>query len=262
MSLKEYLQHYIVWQDTLAFFGIALLGLIVSLVVILLFVKLISMSVAREYRKVAFSKRIENAVQRFYEMIFSGASILSFLAVYYLIDRFLDIPSYREFWDRYKDFLLLLMICLSIIVNNFMDRIIMPLKKISREERASVRIVGMIYVMLIFTYIKFIYENDNYDRFIMYFLGLMIGRFVYFDVSFREVVNTLKTALKQLPLMVLGLGYTAFMCYVGFGSKYLLISNGVLVSTFIAHIFMIAAIFLIYHSRVMCLFSRKADINR
>ena len=119
----------------------------------------------------------------------------------------------------------------------------------------------MLYVILIFFYIKFIYENNNYDGFIMYFLGLMIGRFIYFDASFRDGIRTMLEALKNLPLLILGLAYTGFMAYTGFTSDYLLIGNGVLVSTFIAHIFMIVAIFVIHHSHFMSIFVRKPQVN-
>ena len=115
----------------------------------------------------------------------------------------------------------------------------------------------MLYVILIFLYIKFIYENNNYDGFIMYFLGLMIGRFIYFDASFRDGIKTMLEALKNLPLLILGLAYTGFMAYTGFTSDYLLVGNGVLVSTFIAHVFMIVAIFIIHHSHFMSIFARK-----
>jgi hypothetical protein len=91
----------------------------------------------------------------------------------------------------------------------------------------------------------------------MYFLGLMIGRFIYFDASFREGISTILESLKNFPLLILGLAYTGFMAYTGFTSDYLLVSNGVLVSTFIAHIFMIVAIFIVHHSHFMSIFIRK-----
>ena len=212
----------------------------------------------RSERRQFYYEHANNTIQRFYEMVFSGASILSFLAIYYIIDRFSPGGSaFREFWDKYKDFLLLFLILLSIVVNNILDRLLIPLHKMRSSERGSIRILGMVYVILIFMYIKFIYENDNYDGFIMYFLGLMIGRFIYFDVSFRETVKTFLDALSNFPLLILGLAYTAFMAYTGFTSDYLLVGNGVLVSTFIAHIYMIVAIFIIHHSHFMSIFIRK-----
>ncbi len=257
MSFEEYWAHYTDVKMMLMFLALALAFSVICVFYILMIVSVEARFVERSERRNFYYERAHNFIQRFYEMVFSGASILSFLAIYYLIDRFSPEGSFRDFWDNYKDMLLLFMICLSIVFNNIIDRLIIPLKKLSREERGSVRLLGMLYVILIFAYIKFIYENDNYDGFIMYFLGLMIGRFIYFDVSFRESIKTILISLKNLPLLILGLAYTGFMAYTGFTSHYLLVGNGVLVSTFIAHIFMIAAIFIIHHSRFMYIFARR-----
>ncbi len=257
MTFKEYWSHYTDKREMLMFLALSLAFSVICVFYILMIVSVKARFVDRSERRQFYYERAHNTIQRFYEMVFSGASILSFLAIYYLIDRFCGPGAFRDFWDDYKDMLLLLMICLSIVFNNIIDRLIIPLKKISRAERGSVRLLGMLYVILIFAYIKFIYENDNYDGFIMYFLGLMIGRFVYFDASFRDGLKTLEDSLKNFPLLILGLAYTGFMAYTGFTSEYLLISNGVLVSTFIAHIFMIVAIFIIHHSHFMYLFARK-----
>ncbi len=255
MSLQEYLDHYIVWQDMLKFFGVAMGGAAACIALILIYTKVVC-AFAGGNRKTAFTNHSLNAIQRFYSVIFSGASILSFLSIYYLLDRFLEIEPYREIWENHKDGLLLLLIVISIIFNNLLDRVLVPVRKVSRQERASVRVVGMLYVILIFVYIKYIYENNNYDGFIMYFLGLMIGRFVYFDASFREFFQTILDALKQIPIMLVGLAYTALMSYYGFSKGYLLKSNGVLVSVFIAHLFMIVAIFITHHSHIVLLFTK------
>ena len=257
MTFAEYWAHYTDVRKMLMFLALALAFSVICVFYILMIVSVSARFIDRSERRRYYYERANNTIQRFYEMVFSGASILSFLAIYYLIDRFSPDGDFRIFWDSYKDFLLLLMICLSIVFNNLIDRIIIPLSKLSREERASVRLLGMLYVILIFLYIKFIYENDNYDGFIMYFLGLMIGRFIYFDASFRDNIRTIIESMKNFPLLILGLAYTGFMAYTGFTSGYLLVSNGVLVSTFIAHIYMIVAIFIIHHSHFMSIFARK-----
>ncbi|MCR5302102.1 MAG: hypothetical protein K6E49_06640 [Lachnospiraceae bacterium] len=258
MSFEEYLEHYTDVSKMLMFLALALAFSVICVFYILMIVGVQARFVPRSERKQFYYEKAHNTIQRFYEMVFSGASILSFLALYYLIDRFSpETGDFREFWDNYKDFLLLLMICLSIVFNNILDRMLIPLKKVTSSDRAGVRVLGMLYVILIFLYIKFIYENDNYDGFIMYFLGLMIGRFIYFDASFRDGIKTVLGALRNFPILILGLGFTAFMAYTGFTSDYLLVSNGVLVSTFIAHIYMIVAIFIIHHSHFMGLFARK-----
>ena len=212
MSFEEYVSHYFDGRKMLMFLALALAFSIICVFYILLIVVVSARFVPREERKQFYYEKANNTIQRFYEMVFSGASILSFLAVYYLIDRFSPEGSFRDFWDKYKDMILLLMICLSIVFNNVLDRIRIPLRKLSRQERGSVRLLGMLYVILIFFYIKFIYENDNYDGFIMYFLGLMIGRFIYFDASFREGIQTmLVTSSRAASPAILCLGTVARM---------------------------------------------------
>ena len=262
MTLQDYLDHYLKWQDMLVFFLLAVGGCMACILIIFLVVKLITLGVPGNERAGVYNDKLFNTIQRFYDVVFSGASILSFLGLYYLIDRFLAIPEYRTFWDAHKDMLLLLMIVISILFNNLLDHVLIPLKKISNEERGSLRVAGMLYVIFIFLYIKYIYENDNYDGFIMYFLGLMIGRFVYFDASFKDFLNIMKNTIYQIPVMILGLMYTSLMCYFGFSTKYLLKSNGVLVSTFFAHVFMIVAIFLIHHTRFAYIFKAREKHSR
>lgn len=256
MSLDDYLDHYIKAIPMLKFFGLALIGLIICIILIFLIDSIITIGVPKKNRNSVYNNKYLNTIERFYGVIFSGASILSFLGIYYLIDRFVEDSSFRPFWDAHKDFLLLVLIVISILFNNFLDRVVVPLKKISHEERSALRVAGMIYVILIFVYIKYIYENNNYDGFIMYFIGLMVGRFIYFDASFKDFLETMKKAILQIPVMVIGLLYTAIMCYFGFKWGYLLKSNGVLVSTFFAHLYMIVAIFIIHISRADTLFTR------
>ncbi len=257
MSAQEYAAHYFAVHDILRFLAVALIGALTCMFFILLTARVGARGRSRTEKNRDFYDRAMNISQRFDEMIFSATSILSFLAVYYLIDRFALDPDFRLFWDKWCDFILLGMIIASCIINNYLDVMLIPLKKISREEKGSVRLIGMFYIMVIFLYIKFVYENDNYDGFIMYFLGLIIGRFAYFDVSFRESVETIKNGAKNIPFLILGLIYTAFMCIYGFSTDYLLVSNGVLVSTFIAHLFMVIAIFVVHHSHLINLFARK-----
>ncbi len=251
MSAKEYILHYVEIKPMLTFFILTLLLLAACVLIIILSVSLTARSISHPRRKDYFYNRSSELVERFYEMIFSGASILSFLASYYLIERFVTDGPFRSFWDAHSDLLLLGMIITSCLLNTFLDTVLIPLRNINKEEKASVRMIAMLYIILIFVYIKFIYENNNYDGFITYFLGLMIGRFVYFDASFVDFIASVKRAGQNLPLLIMGLAYLGIMCFVGFGSKYLLISNGVLVSTFIAHIFMVIAILIIHNTNVL-----------
>lgn len=262
MTLSDYLNHYLVASKMLIFLGLALVCTIVSVLLILLSAKSSARGRTRILRQRTFVRRAYNLTERYYEMIFSATSILSFLSAYYLIERFVTEGAFHEFWTDHSDMLLLVMIILSCVINSAFDRVYVPLKNVSTEEKGSVRLIGMLYIILIFMYIKFIYENNNYDGFIIYFLGLMVGRYAYFDSSFKDFIISIKNAAHNIPLLLLGLANTAIMCLYGFSVKYLLKSNGVLVSTFFAHIFLVVAIFIIYHTRFIKIFIREADMKR
>ena len=132
MTLAQYWEHYTDVKSMLMFLALALAFSVICVFYILMIVFCQARFVDRSERRQFYYEKANNTIQRFYEMVFSGASILSFLAVYYLIDRF--VPggsSFREFWDQYKDFLLLFLILLSIVVNNILDRLLIPLHKMT-----------------------------------------------------------------------------------------------------------------------------------
>jgi len=196
-------------------------------------------------KKTCTEKSFRSVKERLYEVIFSGTSILFFIANYYLIDRFLTAQPFLGIWQKYQDFLLLVLLIMSCLFNSILDHFVIKLTGLSKEERAAGRLIGMVYMIMIFAYVKFIYENNNYDKFIVYFLGLMIGRFAYFDATFKDFLHSVQMASKNLVLMMVTLGYTSVMSFVGFKTGYLLIHNGVIVNVFFAHLFMVASMALL-----------------
>ena len=174
--------------------------------------------------------------------------MLFFIGVYFLVDhKYFNVPSeFYEIWNKYDDFLLLLALFIAIFMINFVDTIVIPLKLLYRNEKATLRMMAMIYMLLIFAYIKFIYQNDNYDEIIVYFMIMVIGRFVYFDASFMDFLKSMKNLFLELPTLLLSLATTAIMAWYGFSTEYLLKSNGVVLSLWIAHIFLVMEICIIF----------------
>lgn len=259
MNYEYYLKHYTSMPDCLYFLMLAL-GVLFVLFVVLYVYTLISStkynkSSRREYVRIEWHVLVE----RYYEMVFSGTSILFFMAVYYLIERFLNIEELRVIWDKYDDFFLMFLIILSCMLNSFFDKIFVKLKFLNRSEKSAGRLTGMVYMILIFCYIKFIYEDNNYDMFITYFLGLMVGRFAYFDSTVHDFAVAIKGVISNIPLLLLTLSYTAFMCLYGFKTDYLITHNGVITNIFITHLFMCVAIFILYHSHIAELVTGKGD---
>ncbi len=247
MTLQELAQHYLGFPEALWFMLVSAVVTAGSVLILAGSARISAREYVAEDRPYYIHDRVTNLFERYTELLFSGGSILMFVGVYFLIDYFgIGIVS-PEDWEEYGDFLLLLFILLSVIFNNLLDHVFMPLRHISDSQKSALRLVGMVYMVVIFAYIKFIYEDNNYDRIIQYYLGLMIGRFVYFDTTWKGFADALKDAAKELPILCLCLADIALISWYGFGTEYLLKANGVAVSLFIAHIHLFLALFIIRH---------------
>ena len=250
MNIEKYAQHYFNFKNAGVFMLVSFIGLFLVMLIIILLTRMIG------GKNGINGKAAIQFVESFYELVFSGTSILFFIAAYYLIDRFL--VDYRSIWNKYNDFILMGFIILSVVLNALLDKA-GHLKELAVRQVTYIRLVSTIYIMLIFAYIKFIYQDDNYDKLIVYFLGLVIGRFIFFDFTWKEFATMLRGILRDLPLLLLILIYTGLMCWYGFRSHFLLKSNGVVVSIFIAHLFMDVAIILLQHTRYFRIFGYEPE---
>lgn len=275
MSIDAYLNPDFGTSEKLTFFLMAFAGVVLCVLVILGGVRLGTVGLKREKRRRVLYERSHNCVQRFYEMIISATSIMSFLCAYVIINHIYSVlqgevgsEEYERFatfvsiWEGWKDFVLLLLICLSCVLNTILDKLIVPLKRISAEEKATVRMLGMFYVILILLYLNMIGDVSEYSPVMLYYLGLMVGRFVYFDASFADFIKNIKNVVKNLYLLLLGLLLTGILCYIGFDRGYLLERNYYIVGAFYTHLFMLAAVFVLRHSHLLSLIVRKPKSQR
>lgn len=255
---QYYVTHYFNAQNAGSFMAVSLIGLIVVLAIVLLTAKLqkhykINIENPTEVELAQIEQthktKVISWIESFYEMVFSSTSVLIFLSLYYVLDE--KIPQAAYFWNKYQDILLMVFLVCSVFLTFWFDRIFVHLKTISSEQKASVRLISAFYIILILLYIKFIYNDSNYDSLIFYFVMLAIGRFVYFDSTLDYIKESLKSVVKYLPLLILMGAYSGFICWYGFSSDFLLKSNGVIVSTLLAHLFMDVAIFVLNKIRVV-----------
>lgn len=255
MTLEAYLNPDFGPVEKLIFFIAAFLGVSVC---VFLIIAAARVTAGRE----SFYDRAGNRVQRFYEMIISGASVMSFACAYVILNHIYSLTegsgsTFTYMWENWKDFILLLLICLSCVINSLLDRLIIPLKLIDNGEKASVRMLSMFYVIIILVYLNMIGDESEYSPVMMYYLGLMIGRFVYFDASFADFIDAVKNLFGNLLLLVLGLILTSALAFYGFNAGYLLERNYFIVGVFYTQLFMLAAVFILHHSHVIYLFVKK-----
>ena len=272
MTIEAYINPDFGWGQKLIFLLAALAGTIICVLFIIGGVKIStsSMKLKKRERKYEFYTRSFNRVQRFYEMIIAGTSVMSFSCAYVIIHHIYTLIATGErttdsvfllslvsVWDTGRDFILLLLICLSCVLNSILDKLIIPLKKTAKEEKACVRMLAMFYVIFILMYLNYIGDESEYNPVMIYYLGLMVGRFIYFDASFKDFLHAMKNLWQNIYLLILGLTLTGILCYFGFSQGYLLERNYYIVGAFYTHLFMLAAVFILHHSRVLHLFIRK-----
>ena len=235
MSFFEYLKHYTKMPDL----GYMILVTLFIMLTIHLVTFLIMKATKGDYGLL---------VEKYYELIISITSMLFFIGAYFLVEhKYFDAgETFYEVWNKYDDFLLLAALFISIFMINFVDTLIIPLKLLYKEEKATLRMMAMIYMLIIFAYIKFIYKNDNYDTIITYFIIMVVGRFVYFDATFTDFLKILKNLFIETPMLILGLVTTSVVAWYGFGTEYLLKSNGVVLSLWIAHVIIVVEIAIIH----------------
>lgn len=258
---QYYVSHYFNAQNAGGFLVVSLIGLVIVLAIVLITAKLqkhykinIQNPTEAEIAEIeeAHKVKVMSWVESFYEMVFSSTSVLIFLSLYYVLDE--RIPQAAYFWNKYQDILLMVFLVCSVFLTFWFDRIFVHLKVISSEQKASVRLISAFYIILILLYIKFIYNDSNYDSLIFYFIMLAIGRFVYFDSTLDYIKQSFADIKRYLPLLVLMGVYSGFICWYGFASDFLLKSNGVIVSTLLAHLFMDVSIFVLDKTRIIKLF--------
>ena len=254
-----YLSHYFNFKNAGPFFLVSFLCLAGVLAVILVAARVqtgyhgrkdavnMDTRTLKAVRKTHFS-----LIESFYEMVFSSTAVLLFLSAYYLLDEYWSPLS--QYWFKYRDILLLVFILLSVLVTSWFDVALVRLTHIKSEQKACIRLLSSFYIILILLYIKVIYQDDNYDTLIQYFLLLAAGRFLYFDFTWDWFKETVAGLWRNLPLLGLMAGYSAIVCWYGFKVDFLLKSNGVIVSTLIAHLFMDLCIFVMHKTRLLRFF--------
>lgn len=284
MEYFNYIEHYFDMASALPFFLVSLAGLILVMGVILILARIRQELDRHGTSSAAAAAEDANAVdldadarphsrarrplldpvdtrpyefiESFYEMAFASTSILLLLSLYYIIGDRINLHTVSKVWNQYKDWVLIGFLLVSMLVDRIFDRVLVPLHYISSQKRGSVRLMASIYVMLILMYIRFIYEDYNYENLILYFVMLVIGRLVYFDVTWEGFRNDCLGLFRNLPVLLLMSAYSAAVVWYGFTSGFLMKANGVIVSTLIAHLFMDICIFLFERSRIFGLFLR------
>ena len=267
MTIDAYFNPDFTWPKKLLFFAVALIGVFLSDMLIKAWNRL-SFAGHKNVDEDDVDDNYSSLLLRFSELIISGTSVMSFACAYVVLNHVYSLyqgsttrgamGAFLYIWSDWKDFALLLLICLSCVINTLIDHFIIPLKGITREQIATVRMLGMFYAIIILLWLNVIGDESEYSPVMMYYLGLMVGRFVYFDASFKDFLQAMRNMFLHIPMLMLGLLLSGLLSYLGFAAGFLLERNYYIVGVFYTHLFLLVAVFVFHHGRkILRLVKRK-----
>ncbi len=268
MTLDAYLNPDFTTPEKILFFAAALAGVLICDLLIITGTGFAFLFVKGDDKKYKRNSATLDVMQMFYEMIISATSVMSFACAYVILNHVYSLCTaegiktgyfgmFTDIWKDWKDFILLLLILLSCVLNTILDKLFIPLNRIGKEQKATIRMLAMFYAIIILLCLNVYGDESEYSPVMMYYLGLMVGRFVYFDASFGDFMNALKNVFLKSPLLLLGLALTGVLSFFGFRAGFFLERNYYIVGVFYAHLFMLAAVFIVNLSHVFNLILRE-----
>lgn len=248
-ELAKYLPHYLQIRGIILMLAAAFAAVFICVCILTAFGRrhtVFDESMTPEEANDLRRYNVRSLVERYFELMFSSTIFLLFTACYFMITYF---GVAGEIWDSYSSYILLLLVVIAVLVNAWFDKKLIPLETLRPGERESMHFIAILYMLVLFAYIKFVYENNNYDAIIQYFILLLIGRFIGFDTSLGGIRKTLSMAARNLPLLAMALASTGLMALVGFVSGYLIVQNGVVWNLFLGQLFLMIFMFMVHKIR-------------
>ena len=272
MTLDAYLNPDFSNPEKILFFILSLAGIVVCNILIVIGTKFVFLFSKDRKDRNKRNNKILDMVQMFYEMIISATSVMSFAFAYVILNHVYSLVVsegithgyygvFADTWENWKDFILLLLILLSCVLNTLLDGLIIPLKRMKKETKATIRMLAMFYAIIVLICLNFYGDESEYSPVMMYYLGLMIGRFVYFDASFGDFLAAIRNVFMKSPLLLLGFSLSGALCCIGFKADYFLERNYYIAGVFYTHLFLLAAVFILHHSHLLSLIFRTEDTD-
>lgn len=134
-------------------------------------------------------------IEYFEEFILSVFSIFLSAFIYYYLDfKF----SNQKWFDQYSSIVQLVLIIASIIVMNLLS--VKFQHGISKNDKTGLRLLGSIYSITNLVVIEIITGDKSQYTTIVCYVGLMFGRFIFFDTSISSIISDFKRIGKKVVL--------------------------------------------------------------
>ncbi len=143
--------------------------------------------------------------QKVVEVVIANTCIIGVMYVYMGLVKLCQNELFVELAD-WLGIMLLALIVIGIFVNNQIDRKFEQ-DLIDLEEKSILRLLSSVSILVPFFIAGIVYGTKEYNQILLTYLGLVLGRFIYFDTSKEQLKVDGKKYIKHViyPIIVIAL---------------------------------------------------------
>lgn len=184
--------------------------------------------------------------QMVFEIIISNTCIIVIMYVYYRLAKNL------LFLEKYLGIIMLVLIIIAILLNDFLDE---KLKQdmIKEEDKGNIRLISSCSIIMLFSFLKIYFKTAEYDEFLLCYIGLVLGRFIYFDSTLKGFIRCVKNLKSYFIPLIIAFLLTGIISGIGLHLE-VITTNNIFISLMISHF---AILFFIHLTKKMIYDFRK-----
>lgn len=178
--------------------------------------------------------------QMVFEIIICNTCIIVIMYVYYWLAKKL------LFLEKYLGIIMLVLIIIAILLNDFLDE---KLKQdmIKEEDKGNIRLISSCSIIMLFSFLKIYFKTAEYDEFLLCYIGLVLGRFIYFDSTLKEFIRCVKNLKSYFIPLIIAFLLTGIISGIGLHLE-VITTNNLFISLMISHF---AILFFIHLTKKM-----------
>ena len=184
--------------------------------------------------------------QMVFEIIICNTCIIVIMYVYYRLAKNL------LFLEKYLGIIMLVLIIIAILLNDFLDE---KLKQdmIKEEDKGNIRLISSCSIIMLFSFLKIYFKTAEYEEFLLCYIGLVLGRFIYFDSTLKGFIRCVKNLKSYFIPLIIAFLLTGIISGIGLHLE-VITTNNIFISLMISHF---AILFFIHLTKKMIYDFRK-----
>lgn len=165
--------------------------------------------------------------QMVFEIIICNTCIIVIMYVYYRLAKNL------LFLEKYLGIIMLVLIIIAILLNDFLDE---KLKQdmIKEEDKGNIRLISSCSIIMLFSFLKIYFKTAEYDEFLLCYIGLVLGRFIYFDSTLKGFIRCVKNLKSYFIPLIIAFLLTGIISGIGLHLE-VITTNNIFISLMISH---------------------------